>query len=271
MISIHQKVFNRLKRIATESKYQRTLPVNYRMEDIFLVSFPKSGNTWLRFLIANAIKVHYNIQRQVNFFTIQDIIPDVNFSQNITSPGIFGRSDLPRIIKSHSAYNPYYNRVILIVRDPRDVLISFYYYTKERNLIPDSWTISEFIRERKYGAQAWLEHTRSWYLTFKNGQTIKIFKYEDFLQEPEATLSSLMNLLGIIMTRKSLEEAIELSSIENMKQSEIEHLSTYIIQHQKTPFVRQGKAIKGKILSKTDRKFIENETRAIAQKIGYQY
>jgi Sulfotransferase domain len=276
MISVSKNILNRLKRIFIESKYQRNLPVDYRMEDIFLVSFPKSGNTWLRFLIANAIKTHYNIHREVNFFTIQDIIPDVDFSRNISSVGVFGKADLPRIIKSHSSYNPYYNRVILLVRDPRDVIVSYYYFIqeyfiKEQSQIHQNWTLSNFIRDKRYGVKAWLEHTKSWYSTGKVGQIIKIFKYEDFLEFPEPTLYALMELLGISMSRTALEKTIELSSFESMKESEKNHFSTSILKAKKIPFVRQGKAREGKDLLDIDKKFIEDETRSIAQMLGYRY
>ena len=150
-------------RIAKKIKYGRSLHKNHVVEDVFLVSYPKSGNTWLRFLIANAIKVHYNVEQDVNLFNILDIIPSIIGDGNLRPEGPFGRTDIPRIIKSHSAYNPYYYRVILLVRDPRDVMISYYYYLKDRKQIDDKLEISEFIRHTKYGINRWTEHTKSWY------------------------------------------------------------------------------------------------------------
>lgn len=66
-------LLSRFKNMTMNIKYRRSLPRNHMVEDIFLVSYPKSGNTWLRFLIANAIKVHYQIEREINFFSIQDL------------------------------------------------------------------------------------------------------------------------------------------------------------------------------------------------------
>ncbi len=119
-----QKVLNLPRNLYQKMYYNRSLPKNHVVEDVFLVSYPKSGNTWLRFLIANALKVHYNVEQDVNFFNILDIIPSIIGDGNLRLGGSFGRTDIPRIIKSHSAYNPYYYRVILLVRDPRDVMIS---------------------------------------------------------------------------------------------------------------------------------------------------
>ncbi|MFB2918689.1 sulfotransferase domain-containing protein [Aerosakkonema funiforme] len=274
MQSLPNKIANRIKRIRQipiEKNYQKELPENHQAEDVFLVSYPKSGNTWLRFLIANALKVHYKIEREVNFFTVHDIIPSLTFSRNLRNEGPFGRTDLPRIIKSHSGYNPYYQRVIFMVRDPRDVLISYYHYLKSFGAIPNNWTISELIRDRKFGTEAWNQHTKGWYVSNKEGQNIQLFYYEEFIKNPQANLDRLMDILGIKMTEEELQEAIKLSSKENMRKSEEAHRSTYVIKTQETRFVRKGEAAGGKSLNEEDKKYVEDATREVAQLIGYNF
>ncbi|WP_043995868.1 sulfotransferase domain-containing protein, partial [Microcystis aeruginosa] len=192
-------------RIAKKIKYGRSLHKNHVVEDVFLVSYPKSGNIWLRFLIANAIKVHYRIDQDVNFFTILGIIPSPRGKINLQPTGPFGRTDLPRIIKSHSAYNPYYYRVILLVRDPRDVMVSYYHYLKGLKQISEATTISELIRDDKYGIMSWVKHSKSWYFDHNPAsQRIKIFRYEDFLEDTKLQLFLLMESLGMIMDDSSL-------------------------------------------------------------------
>lgn len=258
-------------RIAKKIKYGRSLHKNHVVEDVFLVSYPKSGNTWLRFLIANALKVHYNVEQDVNLFNILDIIPSIIGDGNLRPEGPFGRTDIPRIIKSHSAYNPYYYRVILLVRDPRDVMISYYYYLKDRKQIDDKLEISEFIRHTKYGINRWTEHTKSWYYNNYGGgggQIIKIFRYEDFLKDTHLQLSSVMDCFGIKINEKLIDEAIALSSKEKMKDSEKKHRSTNII-NEKIFFVRKGVASGGQELSDLDIEFIANSATDIARILGY--
>ncbi|MGF1479795.1 MAG: sulfotransferase domain-containing protein [Cyanophyceae cyanobacterium] len=266
---------NRITKKNIEKEYQKGLPANYLREDIFLVSFPRSGNTWFRFLIANAIKTHYSIQREVNFFSIQDIIPEVRasedrFLQNIRYEGIFGTT-IPRIIKSHSYYNPYYLRVFLLVRDPRDVCVSYYHYLRDRQAISQNHQFSDFCKHKQYGIEAWVKHTESWFLSLRQGQIIQLFRYEDLLKDPEREMSKLMSLLGLEARETALKEAVQLSSKEKMKASENTHRSTYLMKSKSKPFVRQGQVTDGKKLSTTDRKFIEDASRDIAQKLGYQY
>src|SRR5467141_466425 len=89
-------------------------------DDVFLVSYPKSGNTWTRFLVANLVYPEKN----PDFSNINELIPD---------PEAMHKRDLeraarPRLIKSHQYFDPRYPKVIYIVRDPRDVVLSEYYF-----------------------------------------------------------------------------------------------------------------------------------------------
>src|SRR5690349_8047723 len=79
-------------------------------DDRFLVSYPRSGNTWTRFLTANLLFP----DREVSFLNIDHLIPDVLNVDRRTLAGI----PRPRLIKSHEYFDPRYRRVIYIVRDP---------------------------------------------------------------------------------------------------------------------------------------------------------
>ena len=98
-------------------------------DDTFLVSFPRSGNTWTRFLVCNLI----NPDDPVNFAQLESRIPEI---YDVTDRNLraFPR---PRIIKSHECFDPRYKKIIYIVRDPRDVLISYYEFQLKRRVISD--------------------------------------------------------------------------------------------------------------------------------------
>lgn len=246
-------------------------PKNYTSADIFLVSYPRSGSTWLRFLIANAIKIHCKIEREINFFTIQDIIPDIHISRNVHQKSPFAIPYLPRIIKSHCPYNPYYKRVIFLVRDPRDVMISYYHHLTANKSLPLDLTLSRFIRHRKYGVKRWIHHTKSWTSTRKKGRNIQLFTYENLYKDTGNNLSRIMELLGLKILKPDLEKAIQLSSKENMKKLEIYTRPTISVSTQSSAFVRQGEPTSGHDLSEEDKIFIEKNTRSVAGMLGYQY
>src|ERR1700691_1470587 len=78
----------------------RRLPV--RPDDILLASYPQSGNTWLRFLIANL--VHPN--QAVDLGNLHQLVldPDVSVKRD------FDRAPRPRIVKTHGSFDPRYRR-----------------------------------------------------------------------------------------------------------------------------------------------------------------
>src|SRR5215469_6269647 len=87
-------------------------------DDTFIVSYPRSGNTWTRFLIANLL----HPEQPASFANIERLIPDCEAQ----SSRYMKRASRPRIIKSHEYFDPRYKKVIYIVRDPRDVALSYY-------------------------------------------------------------------------------------------------------------------------------------------------
>jgi len=99
-------------------------------DDTFLVSFPRSGNTWTRFLVCNLI----NPDDPVNFAQLESRIPEI---YDVTDRALraFPR---PRIIKSHECFDPRYKKIVYIVRDPRDVLISYYDFSSSAGSSPRS-------------------------------------------------------------------------------------------------------------------------------------
>lgn len=256
--------------------WSKQFPSNHVAQDIFLVSYPKSGSTYLRFLIANAIKAHFEIEREVNLFSIQDIIPWIT-DHDLSPLGPFGMASLPRIIKSHFAYNKKYRRVILLVRDPRDIFVSYFHHTRKYRLlnnehIPENWSISDFIRDPMYAPELWAAHTQSWYRCRQNLDTnVQLLRYETLLSNPEEELHKVMTLIGINLSESSLKCAVGASSRDRMKRMEKLSSSTYTLQNQKTEFVRSVGAARKESLSLSDKAYIEGKTRETAQIIDYSF
>ena len=98
-----RNIFHKIKKCFYENKTDVDwVPDSIKKDDTFVVSYPKSGNTWVRFLLANALYP----DAKVDFHTIHELIPEVGNEET-------RRSGLPRprLFKSHAPYQPAYPRV----------------------------------------------------------------------------------------------------------------------------------------------------------------
>lgn len=184
-----------------------------RHDDLYVVSFPKSGATWMNFLMANIHLRESKVDRAVTFFNVHDFIPDIHSTRDIRSdilpfPGY-------RVIKSHAEYNPYYQKVVYVVRDPRDVMVSFFHFL--RGLGSFEGDISVLVRSPKYGINAWCKHVRSWLALSPETQNLMFVRYEDLKKDTPSTIKGLYALLGHQVDDALLQAAIEASSFENMR------------------------------------------------------
>jgi Sulfotransferase domain len=188
-------------------------------DDTFIASYPRSGNTWTRFLIANLMYP----ERRVTFANIETMIPDAT----ALSSRALKRVARPRMIKTHEYFEPRYRRVIYLVRDPRDVALSLYNFRRKYRSVDDSCPIERYVTERFIPGDldvSWGEHVGSWLGTRMNQPGFLLVRYEDLLQDPQRELCRVASFLGIAASTEALSQAIERSSANRLRQLEkIEH------------------------------------------------
>ncbi len=187
-------------------------------DDTFIVSYPRSGNTWTRFLVANLI----HPGQAITFANIEPLIPDCEAQ----SSRYMKRVPRPRIIKSHEYFDPRYRKVIYIVRDPRDVALSYYDFARKYRHIEDGHPltsyVSDFVAGRLSSADwgTWGENVASWVYTRNGRPGFLLLRYEDMLSDTERELTKVANFLGIEPTDERLATAVERSSAERMRNLE---------------------------------------------------
>jgi hypothetical protein len=130
-------------------------------DDIILTSFPKSGNTWVRFFLCNIISIREWDREVVTFPKLDDTMPELGVSNLVKH---WKYNAIPRVVKTHKKRWPIFknNDSVLIVRDPRDVMVSYYHSEKSKVGGTYSGNFSDFIRHPDFGIGAWCDHFTSW-------------------------------------------------------------------------------------------------------------
>lgn len=186
-------------------------------DDRFLVSYPRSGNTWTRFLIANLLYADL----EVSFLNIDYLIPDV---LNINRREL-AKIPRPRLIKSHEYFDPRYRKVIYIVRDPRDVVISYYYFHLKQGYISDGYPMEKFVQRFVAGEvdpiyASWGENVASWIATPFQTREFLLLKYEELKADTVRELTKAAEFLNVQTDPVSLRRVVALSSADKMRELE---------------------------------------------------
>lgn len=240
-------------------------------DDIFLVGYFRSGSTWSRFLFGNFI----HQEEPVTFANIERLLPDI-----YSLPDRVLRNSL-RVMKSHECFDPRYPRVIYIVRDPRDVAVSFYFYNLKVRIIPEGYSLDEFVT-RFIAANVvpyadrvgcWQDHVLSWVRLRQGKPGFTLVRYEDLLADPTKELTRLAPVLGIDPTPARVGRAVRLSSASHMQSLERKESKQWITtkdSRQDIPFVREAKSGGWqRTLSPASVRKIEDAWGSTMQELGY--
>jgi hypothetical protein len=218
----------------------RTFP-----DDTFIVSYPKSGNTWTRFLVASLI----HNEAPMTFLKADKVIPSIDTQ----SRRYFKSLPRPRVIKSHFPFDQNYKRVIYIVRDPKDVAVSQYHFQIKRKVLQEGHSIDEWIAHYVAGETcpygSWGENVGSWLAARQQNPDFLLLRYEDMIRETDVELIKIAKFLGIDPTPERVQWAIDQSTADRMRKLEQKEAgqweSTKDTRKDKF-FVRSAKAGEGK-------------------------
>jgi len=197
--------------------------------DVVVVSFGKSGRTWLRVMISHLFRVMYGLPENAvlgfdNFHNLNKAVPKTFFTHDNYIKDFTGD------LTSKAPF--YHKRVILLARDPRDVAVSQFFQWKFRikpskvainNYPPQGSDISlfDFVMGDNGGSmQAVTDYLNLWAREVPNMQNFHLLRYEDLRARPREELRQLLDFMGVAATDAQVDAAVDYSSYENMKKME---------------------------------------------------
>lgn len=227
---IHQRLRRTLIRVGLRHVLVAYRNREVRAQDVMLASYPKSGNTWLRALIASAV-----VSNVSSFEDLSYCVPELEL---LSRKDAYKLDNGGRVIKTHEKWSPRYRSAIYLVRDVRNVAVSYFFHLKRVSQFNGNFDafIKAFADGRLDGYGAWSGHVDSWSASsLAYNKRLMVVRYEDLLRSPVQTLGQVMNFLGIQANLYTLILSVESNSIHNMRKME---MRSNIDHHDGIHFVR---------------------------------
>lgn len=205
-----------------EKKYSLT----YLVRDTVVVSYPKSGRTWLRMTIAKALELLDYKPKKYEFLPFLHKNPDQlieKFGKNI--------------------------KVIFLHRHPADSTLSFYHEktTSGRSGSQIQSSLTEFFMSKEYGIGANIDFNNAWATHSEFFPSFLQISYEGMHKDMNATVGSIFDFVNFDISKEIIEQAVEYSSFENMKKIEKSGEGNLLSSHKGNFGQGSGRVRSGKV------------------------
>ena len=217
---------SRLRRSIKPVKKTIRRALGIQKPEATVISFPKSSRTWLQLMLGEYITRYYGLN-------VKNVIAIKQYTKHIEGiPRIrFAHDNRPQwkkpgeIKTGKSAYR--HQQILLLVRDPRDVLVSLFFEKTRRVPARRSdrpefkGTINDFVYHKTGGIDSIITFYNDWAANREVPDDFKIVKYEDLRRNTRDTLTEILAFIGLPrVDDKILDEVLELGKIEKMRKME---------------------------------------------------
>lgn len=225
----HNRALQRFHQAYRVERYERDLETLPRKTDVFVISFPKSGRTWHRYLLGNYLASLRNRTVQeaasVEKLTADETGRRTRYDHNGAN---FADAILPthEIVANSALWAG--RKVIFLGRNPKDVLVSAWHHARFRQS-SYSGTIQEFVRSPYAGIDKILVAHNRWWRDRGRAQSYLTLSYERMHQDLAGVLRDTLDFIGWPIDEQALERSVIASSFDNMRAAErsaaVEHKS----------------------------------------------
>ena len=177
-----------------------------------IVSFPRSGRTWLMTMIGLVLCHHKGLPTSQAMVERKKYV-DATHDRSDKSLMVHA-ADLSTDKSDYAG-----KRVLLMTRDPRDVLVSAHLHaTKRKGNF--GGTLSEYIRDPRYGIEKVIRFNDIWFTSHNACERFMTITYESLLDNPEYCLRAICTFLLVPHRPLDIELAVRDATIEKLREAE---------------------------------------------------
>ncbi|NWT47765.1 ST3A1 sulfotransferase, partial [Chroicocephalus maculipennis] len=215
--------------------------------DIFLTTYPKSGTVWTQNILS--LIIHEGHRNGTENMETMERIPWLEY--NVKNKD-YADLPLPRVFATHL---PYYlvprdlrnkrARVIYVSRNPKDVMVSYYHFSKYMSAVEEVADFNLFMERFLAGkvlGSSWLDHVAGWY-SHAEDFNILFLTYEEMKKDLRSAVLKICNFLGKKLSEEEVDSVVRQATFENMRKdprANYENLPDDLVAKDKGSFLRKG-------------------------------
>ncbi|XP_066494729.1 sulfotransferase 2B1-like [Tiliqua scincoides] len=218
-------------------------------DDVVNVTYPKSGTNWMAEILS-LIRKDGDPTWVRNVF-LWDRVP---WFETATSQSTILNYTPPRFMSSHLPFQLFPKsflrskaKVIYTVRNPKDVLVSFFHFSNSFKILKDPGNMQDFMDtflrgDVIYGS--WFDHVKGW-LAMKDMPNFFLITYEELQQDLRGSVERICRFLGKELTSQQIDSVVENASFETMKNNKMSNFTQVpndMMDHSKGKLMRKGKS-----------------------------
>ncbi|MED6291400.1 hypothetical protein CHARACLAT_023206 [Characodon lateralis] len=232
----------------TQDSLQLALKFLFQDTDVLIVSYPKSGTTWMQeivTLISSRGDPHLSQ-------TIPNWTRAPWLEQYYCADLLKTSTSTPRVLTTHlphhllgPALQGTKARIIYVSRNPKDVLVSFYHFHKMANFLPDAGSFPEFLNQFLQGTLhfgSWFDHVRGW-TNQAAALSLLHVSYEEMSMNLHGAINRVSSFLQRPLLEHELNDCVKHCSFSCMKDNKMINYTLIpdeILDHSKGCFMRKG-------------------------------